>query len=90
MAARIIDRGRGPEVSGGGCGVDYPQPRQWRCVVGTYDPGTRGGRQPPGGNYWRPQRVIRDPAYAQECAISLLDVLDRIEMLRGTRRLFIP
>jgi hypothetical protein len=37
-----------------------------------------------------PQRVIRDPAYAQECAISLLDVLDRIEMLRGTRRLFIP
>jgi hypothetical protein len=37
-----------------------------------------------------PQRVIRDPAYAQECAISLLDVLDRIEMLRGTGRLFIP
>jgi hypothetical protein len=37
-----------------------------------------------------PQRVVRDPAYAQECAISLLDVLDRIEMLRGTGRLFIP
>jgi len=37
-----------------------------------------------------PQRVTRDPAYARECAISLLDVLDRIEMLRGTGRLFIP
>jgi hypothetical protein len=37
-----------------------------------------------------PQRVIRAPAYAQECAISSLDVLDRIEMLRGTGRLFIP
>jgi hypothetical protein len=37
-----------------------------------------------------PQRVVRDPAYARECAISLLDVLDRIEMLRGTGRLFIP
>ncbi len=37
-----------------------------------------------------PQQVVRDPAYARECAISLLDVLDRIEMLRGTGRLFIP
>jgi hypothetical protein len=37
-----------------------------------------------------PQRVIRDPAYARECAISLLDALDRIEMLRGTGRLFTP
>ena len=37
-----------------------------------------------------PQRVVRDPAYAWEGAISLLDVLDRIEMLRGTGRLFIP
>jgi hypothetical protein len=37
-----------------------------------------------------PQRVIRDPAYARECAISLLDVLDRIAMLHGTWRLFIP
>jgi hypothetical protein len=37
-----------------------------------------------------PQRMVRDPAYAQECAIRLLDVLDRIEMLRGTGRLFIP
>jgi hypothetical protein len=30
------------------------QPRQWRCVVGTYDLGTREGRQPPRGNNWRP------------------------------------
>jgi hypothetical protein len=37
-----------------------------------------------------PQRVIREPVYARECAISLLDMLDRIEMLCGTRRLFIP
>jgi hypothetical protein len=37
-----------------------------------------------------PQRVVRDPAYARECATSLLDVLDRMERLRGTGRLFIP
>jgi hypothetical protein len=37
-----------------------------------------------------PQRVVRDRAYARECAVSLLDLLDRIETLRGTRRLFIP
>jgi hypothetical protein len=37
-----------------------------------------------------PHRVVRDPAYARERAISLLDVLDRMEMLRGRRRLFIP
>jgi hypothetical protein len=37
-----------------------------------------------------PQRVLHDRAYARECAVSLLDLLDRIEMLRGTRRLFIP
>ena len=37
-----------------------------------------------------PRRVIRDPVYAQECAISLLDFVERIETLRGTGRLFIP
>ena len=37
-----------------------------------------------------PQRVRRDRAYARERAVSLLDLLDRIEALRGTRRLFIP
>ena len=37
-----------------------------------------------------PQRVMRDSAYARECAISLLDLAERIEMLRGTGRLFIP
>ncbi len=37
-----------------------------------------------------PQRVVRDQSYARECAVSLLDLLDRIETLRGTGRLFIP
>jgi hypothetical protein len=37
-----------------------------------------------------PRRVIRDPAYARECVLSLLDFVDRIETLRGTGRLFIP
>ncbi len=37
-----------------------------------------------------PQRVVRDQTYARECAISLLDLLDRIETLHGTGRLFIP
>ena len=37
-----------------------------------------------------PQRLVRDRAYASECAIRLLDVLERIETLRGTGRLFIP
>ena len=37
-----------------------------------------------------PQRVVRDRVYARECAVSLLDLLDRLETLRGTRRLFIP
>ena len=37
-----------------------------------------------------PQRVVRDRTYAYECAVNLLDLLDRIETLRGTRRLFIP
>jgi len=37
-----------------------------------------------------PQRVIRDPAYASECVVSLLDLADRIETLRGAGRLFIP
>jgi hypothetical protein len=37
-----------------------------------------------------PRRVIWDAVYARECAISLLDFVERIETLRGTRRLFIP
>jgi hypothetical protein len=37
-----------------------------------------------------PQRVVRERVYARECAVSLLDLLDRLETLRGTRRLFIP
>jgi len=37
-----------------------------------------------------PRRVIRDAVYARECAISLLDFVERIETLRGTKRLFIP
>jgi hypothetical protein len=37
-----------------------------------------------------PRRVIRDPVYARECALSLLDFVERIETLRGTGRLFIP
>ena len=37
-----------------------------------------------------PQRVVRDPVYTRACAISLLDLLERLEMLRGTGRLFIP
>lgn len=37
-----------------------------------------------------PRRVIRDPVYARECAISLLDFVERIETLRGTGRLFLP
>lgn len=37
-----------------------------------------------------PQRVVRNQSYARECAVSLLDLLDRIETLRGTGRLFIP
>jgi hypothetical protein len=34
--------------------------------------------------------VIRDPVYASECVLSLLDFVERIETLRGTGRLFIP
>jgi hypothetical protein len=37
-----------------------------------------------------PRRVMRDPVYARECALSLLDFVERIETLRGTGRLFIP
>jgi len=37
-----------------------------------------------------PQRLVRDQAYARECAMRLLDLLERIEILRGTGRLFIP
>jgi len=37
-----------------------------------------------------PQRVVRDPAYTRACAMSLLDLLERLETLRGTGRLFIP
>jgi hypothetical protein len=37
-----------------------------------------------------PQRVIREPAYARQCVFSLVDLLERIDDLRGTARLFIP
>jgi len=37
-----------------------------------------------------PRRVIRDAVYARECALSLLDFVERIETWRGTGRLFIP
>ena len=37
-----------------------------------------------------PQRLVRDRVYASECAMRLLDLLERIETLRGTGRLFIP
>ena len=37
-----------------------------------------------------PRRVIRDAVYARECALSMLDFVERIETLRGTGRLFIP
>ena len=37
-----------------------------------------------------PRRVMRDPVYARECALSVLDFVERIETLRGTGRLFIP
>ena len=37
-----------------------------------------------------PQRLVRDRAYASVCAMRLLDLLERIETLRGTGRLFIP
>jgi hypothetical protein len=37
-----------------------------------------------------PQRIVRDRPYAEDCALSLLDLLDRIESLRGTGRLFVP
>jgi hypothetical protein len=37
-----------------------------------------------------PQRIMRDAAYAETCALRLLDYLERIESLRGTRRLFLP
>jgi hypothetical protein len=37
-----------------------------------------------------PQRVLRDPTYADAAALRLLDFLERIESLRGTGRLFIP
>ena len=37
-----------------------------------------------------PQRLVRDRAYASECAMRLLDLLERIETLRGTGRLFTP
>ena len=37
-----------------------------------------------------PQRLVRDRAYASACVMRLLDLLERIETLRGTGRLFIP
>jgi hypothetical protein len=36
------------------------------------------------------RRAERDRDYAERCAFALLDLLDRIESLRGTGRLFIP
>ena len=36
------------------------------------------------------RRAERDRDYAEECAFALLDLIDRIETLRGTGRLFIP
>ena len=37
-----------------------------------------------------PQRLVHNRAYASECAMRLLDLLERIETLRGMSRLFIP
>lgn len=37
-----------------------------------------------------PQRVIRDRSYTEKCVLSLLDLIDRIDSLRGTGRLFVP
>ena len=37
-----------------------------------------------------PRRVTRDPAYANEIALRVLDFLERIASLRGTGRLFLP
>lgn len=36
------------------------------------------------------RRVSRDRSYAEACAITLLERLERIDDLRGTGRLFIP
>ena len=36
-----------------------------------------------------PQRLVRDPRYTRSCAICLLDLLERLDALRGTGRLFI-
>ena len=36
-----------------------------------------------------PRRVTRDPAYANGIALRLLDFLERIDLLRGTGRLFL-
>jgi hypothetical protein len=37
-----------------------------------------------------PQRLVRDRLHAEDCAIRLLDYLERVESLRGTNRIFIP
>jgi hypothetical protein len=37
-----------------------------------------------------PQRIFRDPSYAADSALQLLDYLERIHSLRGTVRLFVP
>ena len=36
------------------------------------------------------RRAERDRDYAESCAFALLDLIDKIESLRGTGRLFIP
>lgn len=37
-----------------------------------------------------PQRLLRDRGYLEDCALRLLDYLERMDSLRGTGRLFIP
>ena len=37
-----------------------------------------------------PKRILRDRTYADIVALSLLDILDRIDTLRGVGRLYLP
>jgi hypothetical protein len=37
-----------------------------------------------------PQMILRDSAYAETTALRLLDYLERLSSLRGTRRLYSP
>ena len=36
------------------------------------------------------KRTVRDRNYLEDCAFALLDLIENIESLRGTGRLFIP